>query len=109
MNYIKLLAEINFIDKQNTEKNKDVRVLLNNEKPQILEIKLFNGEVLAKHSSPTPISVLCLSGNGIFRAGENLEEEQKLTQGTLIYLEKNIAHEVIGEPNLGILVTKFSE
>jgi quercetin dioxygenase-like cupin family protein len=108
MNYIKLLAEINFSDKQKAEKNKEVRILLNNGTLQILEIKLFNGEILSKHSSPSPISVLCLSGNGIFKAGENLLEEQKLTAGTLLYLEKEIPHEVVAESEIIILVTKFS-
>ena len=107
MNHIKLLAQIDFKDKQKLGKTKDINVLLN-EKQKVMEIKLFNGEILAKHKANSPISVLCLKGNGTFKAGENLEEEQKLTQGTLIYLEKDIPHEIIGELDLSILVTKFS-
>jgi quercetin dioxygenase-like cupin family protein len=48
-----------------------------------------------------------LSGEGVFRAGENLEEEQKLKAGTLLTLETGIEHEVIAQPEIQILVTKF--
>lgn len=108
MNYIKLLTENNFKSNQKPEKNKEVGVLLN-ENHKIISINLYNGEILAKHMANTSISVLCLSGNGTFRAGNNLEEEQKLTQGTLLYLEKTIPHEIVAETELKILVTKFSE
>ena len=109
MNFIKLLTKFNLAENYQPEKNKEINVLFNEERSKVIEVKLFNGEILAKHSTPSPIMVLCLSGNGIFKAGENLEEEQKLTQGALIYLEKEIMHEVVAGPDLRILVTKFSE
>lgn len=109
MNNIKLIAETLFQQIQASEKNKEVAILLNNETHKILQVSLFEGAILNKHSTPSPISVLCLSGNGTFRAGKNLEEEQKLIAGTLIYLEKGILHEAVAEPNLTLLVTKFSE
>ena len=106
---MKLLTQFDLTENNQPEKNKEINVLLSEERRKVIEVKLFNGEILAKHSTPSPITVLCLSGNGIFKAGENLEQAQKLTQGTLIYLEKGILHEVVAEPDLRILVTKFSE
>jgi quercetin dioxygenase-like cupin family protein len=53
--------------------------------------------------------VLCLSGSGTFRAGSDLEDSQKLVPGTLITLETGVDHEVVGEPAVRILVTRFKD
>ncbi len=43
------------------------------------------------------------------RAGKDLEQEQRLQAGTLLTLEANVEQEVLAEPELIILVTKFKE
>ena len=108
MKQIKILTEQKLENNFKPEQLKEVNILLNQDSSKVIEITLSRKAILTKHSSKTPITVLCLAGTGIFRAGENLDEEQKLTAGTLIYLDKDIEHEVIAEPNIKILVTKFS-
>jgi quercetin dioxygenase-like cupin family protein len=107
MKHIKVLAELLINSEFSSVKNKEMNVLYSDEKRKVVEVKLSNSEKLAKHSTPSPITVLCLSGEGVFRAGENLEEEQKLKAGTLLTLETGIEHEVIAQPEIQILVTKF--
>ena len=41
------------------------------------------------------------------RAGRDLEDEQKLVAGALITLEGGVEHEVVAEPEISLLVTKF--
>ncbi len=91
------------------EKEKDVKEIFNGLRRRIVELKLQNGAILSKHKAVEPITVLCLMGNGLFRAGASLEEEQKLETGTLITLEGVIEHKVIAKPELHLLVTKFKE
>jgi quercetin dioxygenase-like cupin family protein len=63
--------------------------------------------MLSKHKVHEPITIFCLAGTGTFRAGRDLEHEQKLVAGTLITLEGGIEHEVIAEPEIHFLLTKF--
>ncbi len=91
------------------EKNKEVAEIYNGTRRRIVEVRLRNGETLAKHSAREPITVFCLAGSGTFRAGRDLEEEQKLETGTLITLEAEVEHAVVAEPEIHILVTKFKE
>ena len=107
-NYIKFLGDINLTETFKTERNKEINILFSIVTQKVIEIILTNSEILTKHLIPTAITVLCLGGNGVFKAGENLEVEKKLTAGTLIYLEKDIFHEVVAQPNLRILVTKLA-
>jgi quercetin dioxygenase-like cupin family protein len=76
---------------------------------RIIEINLREGAALPPHKAPEPITVLCLAGRGIFRAGPDLEDEQELTAGTLVTLEADVLHEVLARPSLNLLVTKFKE
>ncbi len=86
---------------------KKMNQLFNGSMRRIVEVKLFNNDVLSKHKANEPITVFCLSGKGIFRAGKDLEDEQNLQAGTLITLEAEVEHEVIAAPELHLLVTKF--
>jgi len=90
-------------------KDKEVKVIFNGSRTTLVEIKLSNNEVLTKHRAPEPITIFCLSGKGIFRAGSDLQDEQNLQPGTLITLEADVEHEVIAEPELYLLLTKFKE
>ena len=109
------MEKINFLEKFElggeikSVKNKEVHELFNGVKRRMIEIKLRENAVLTKHKAPEPISVLCLSGRGIFRAGENLEEKLDLSAGVLLTLEASIAHEVAAEPEIQILVTRFKD
>ena len=107
MNNIQLLKNMEFGRAPEGEKNREMTEIFNGPRRQIIQVNLRNSEILAKHTANEPITVLCLAGNGKFRAGTNLEDEQLLTAGTFLTLEAKIAHEVIAEPELSILVTKF--
>lgn len=91
------------------EKNKEVNKIFEGSRRQILGITLRAGEIMAKHKAAEPITVFCLAGSGTFRAGRDLEESLKLEAGTLITLEGGIEHEVVAEPEIHILVTKFKD
>jgi len=107
MKHIQLLANFTFGQEPSSATGKEANVLLSREGQKVFEVKLSNSEKLARHTASSPITVLCLAGSGVFRAGEELEDEQALTVGTLIALDAGVAHEVSAEPAVQILVTKF--
>ncbi len=90
-------------------KDKDASVIFNGPRRQLLEIKLQNGAILTKHRAAEPITVLCISGSGRFFAGEDLDESVEMSPGTLVTLEPNVQHEVVADPSIHFLVTKFKE
>ncbi len=83
--------------------------IFNGQRRRLLVIKLINSEVLKKHQAIEPITVLCLAGRGVFKAGVDLAEEVNLEAGTLLTLESNVPHEIIAKPALKLLVTKFKQ
>jgi quercetin dioxygenase-like cupin family protein len=89
------------------EKPKDVKEIFNGMRRRMVQVNLRQNEILSKHKANEPITVFCLAGRGTFRAGSDLEDEQKLVAGTLITLEGGVEHEVIAEPEISLLVTKF--
>ncbi len=107
MKNIELIKQFELGTTPKSAKNRDAAKIYDNSRRQLLEVILQNGEILPKHKAAEPITVFCLAGNGTFRAGKDLEEDQKLTAGTLITLEAEIEHEVTAEPEIHILVTKF--
>ena len=109
MKNIELLAsfELNKIVK--SEKSKVVRKIFDGTRRQIISIELHNNEMLSKHKASEPITIFCLAGSGTFRAGRDLEDEQKLVAGTLLTLEAEVEHEVVAEPEIHILLTKFRD
>lgn len=109
MKNIELIKQFELGKIPKSAKNKDAAKIFDGARRQMMEVILQNGEVLSKHKASEPITVFCLAGNGTFRAGKDLEEEQKLTAGTLITLEAEIEHEVVAEPEIHILVTKFKD
>ncbi len=109
MKYIKFLENFEIGQIAENGKNKEVKKIFDGTRRQIVCVELRGGEILSKHQAKEPITVLCLAGNGTFRAGENLEDEQNLKAGTLITLNAEIQHEVTAEPAIIILVTKFKE
>lgn len=109
MKTIELLGNFDLGQIAAGEKGKAVNKAFEGERRQILSIKLSGDAVLSKHKAAEPITVFCLAGRGTFRAGQNLEDEQKLVAGTLLTLEADIEHEVVAEPDIHILVTKFRD
>lgn len=91
------------------EKDKVVRELFNGSRRRIIEIKLINNAVLTRHKAAEPITVLCLAGNGLFRAGVDLDDELPLRPGTFLTLEADVDHEAVAEPSLHLLVTRFTQ
>ena len=107
MKYIGLLENFKLNEIAPSEKSKVVKKLFDGARRQIMSVELRNNEMLSKHTASEPITVVCLAGSGTFRAGKDLEESQKLSAGTLIILAGGIEHEVVAEPEIHILVTKF--
>ena len=97
--------ELNEIER--SEKPKDVKEIFNGVRRRMVQVNLRNNEILSKHKANEPITVFCLAGSGTFRAGRDLEDVQELVAGTLITLESGVEHEIVAEPELSLLVTKF--
>jgi quercetin dioxygenase-like cupin family protein len=109
MGNITHIKDLDMRELPDTAPGKDVKEIFNSDRRRILDIALAGGSVLSKHKADEPITVLCLSGTGTFRAGRDLEESQKLVPGTLITLETGIEHDVTAEPAIRILVTRFKD
>ncbi len=74
---------------------------------KVIKIDLKENAVLSRHKSSEPITILCLAGNGQFRAGTDLGKRTQMKPGVLISLNAGIFHEIVAEPEISILVTKF--
>jgi quercetin dioxygenase-like cupin family protein len=109
MNTIELVEKFEIGGQIAFTKNKEIREIYNGARRRMVEVKLRENAVLTKHKTPEPITVLCLSGKGIFTAGANLEDKLDLSAGVLLTLEGGIAHEVTAAPEIHILVTKFKD
>jgi len=109
MKHITLIKELGADDRTGQMSDKTVDQLFNGEFRRIVEVRLRNRAVLSRHHADVPITVYCVSGAGIFSAGADLEDAQDLKAGTLITLEAGVEHEVIADPELHILVTKFKD
>lgn len=92
-----------------SQKPLEVVEIFNGNRRRLLKIKLIDGEILKKHQAPEPITIFCLAGKGVFKAGENLEDEISLEAGVLLTLEANVPHELIAKPELCLLLTKFKK
>ncbi len=76
---------------------------------KIIQIRLRAGATLSKHKAQEPITVFCYAGTGVFNAGNDLEDTQKLHEGILITLEGCVHHEAVATTDLTLIVTKFKE
>ena len=107
MEEIKFIKNLDLTGSSEIAADMEINSLLDAPFRLIVEIVLKNNAVLKRHSADVPITVLCLSGSGIFSAGNDLEDSQEMIAGTLITLEAGIDHELIANPKIHILVTKF--
>lgn len=109
MKKIDLIEKFNLGGEIVSENDLEVREIYNGIRRRMVEVKLRDNAVLTKHKANEPITVFCLAGQGFFAAGEDLEERQNLQAGDLITLESGIFHEVVAEPEIHLLVTKFKD
>ncbi len=109
MKHIELLGELGADASGDEAKDKTVSQLYDGTFRRIVAVHLRNGATLSRHHADVPITVYCISGSGKFNAGTDLEDSQGLQTGTLITLEAGVEHEVIADPELHILVTKFKD
>ena len=107
MNNIRLIKD--FAPGAASEMAKDLEVseLFDGAFRKLIEVRLRSGALLSRHKAKEPITVFCISGNGVFKAGENLEELQALNAGILITLDAGVEHEVVATSELHLIVTKF--
>jgi len=109
MKYIAHISDIEFDAESVWEQDKDVRELFNGPFRRLVEVRLQNGATLARHHAKEPITVFCVAGTGVFTAGPALEDSQPMRAGTLITLEAGVEHEVVADPRLHLIVTKFKD
>lgn len=106
---IHLLKHFEFNQEFILDKPFEVSEFFDDDTRTFIEIKISDGKVLKTHKANVPISILCLSGTGVFKAGENLEDEISLQAGTFLALESAVPHEITATPQLLLLLTKFKQ
>mgnify|MGYP002381544728 CR=1 FL=1 len=89
-------------------KNKQVETLFEGPRRKLVQITLRNNAALDAHKAPEPITIQCIAGKGIIKAGDP-GETLELRPGTLLTLEPNVLHEIKAEPELSFLLTRFAE
>ena len=107
MKYIHLIKNLTLGDMGKMYKDIEVSEIFNGDHRRVVEVRLQNGAVLSRHKAMEPITVQCLSGGGVFTAGQGLEDEQDMQAGTLLTLDAQVEHEVTARPDLHLLITKF--
>ena len=108
MTHIELIKELHRESVGTLQNDKESGEIYRGPFRRIVEVRLQNGAVLSRHKADVPITVLCLAGSGMFTAGTDLEDSQEMRPGTLITLEADIEHEVTADPEIHIIVTKFT-
>jgi quercetin dioxygenase-like cupin family protein len=109
MKHIELIGELEPDGEIDQGNEKQISQLFDGPFRRIVGVRLRNNAVLSRHHADVPITVYCISGTGRFSAGPDLHEMQELRAGTLITLEAGIEHEVVADPELHILVSKFKD
>lgn len=109
MKHIELIKELDLVSVSVRQTDKEISELYRGSFRRIVEVRLQNGAILTRHKADVPITVFCLSGNGVFTAGKDLEDAHELRAGTLITLNAGVEHEVTADPSLHIIVTKFMD
>lgn len=107
MKHIELIGNLDTHPPSGMEKDLIAIEIFNGPMRRIIDIRIQNGAVLSRHKASEPITVLCLAGKGTFHAGPELDDAQEMTAGTLITLEPGVEHDLVAEPAIHILVTRF--
>lgn len=89
-------------------KDKEVNMLFEGDRRKIAQLTLRNGKRLESHSVKEPIVIQCVAGEGELIIN-NAEENNiiKLLPGTFVTIESNVMHDVIGKPEISILLIRF--
>ena len=107
MKNIEFIANLDLDAPSGMDKDLVAKEIYNGPMRRLIDIRLQNKAVLPRHKAAEPITVLCIAGKGTFRAGPELDEAQEMTPGTLIGLESGVEHDLVAEPAIHILVTRF--
>lgn len=71
---------------------------------RILQITLRNGKTLSSHAAKEPVTIHCISGEGVLVLGE---ERIALEPGVMVPLEADVVHAVEAKPAVSLVVTRF--
>jgi quercetin dioxygenase-like cupin family protein len=107
MKNIELISNLDMEAPSGMEKDLVAKEIYNGPMRRIIDIRLQNGATLPRHKANEPITVLCLSGKGMFHAGAELDDAQEMVPGALITLEPGVEHDLVADPAVHILVTRF--
>jgi len=99
-------AVINYSNQLNIDGDIKKDVLFNGSQRKITQLTLNNGKSLGSHTVSMPFLVYCVAGEGELVLGEN-DKTIELKPGSMVTVEANIPHDVIGKPSLSIVVIRF--
>lgn len=89
-------------------KDKKVNMLFEGDRRKIAQLTLQNGKQLESHSVEEPIVIQCVAGEGELIINDAEENNTiKLLPGTFVTIESNVMHDVIGKPDISILLIRF--
>lgn len=88
------------------ESRKTIETLLADSHRKLVSIRLREGGVMAAHKAIWPITIHCTEGSGELLVGERVFP---LLPGMIVPLDPHVVHEVVGKPDLAILVTMFRD
>ncbi|MFZ6032673.1 MULTISPECIES: hypothetical protein [unclassified Melioribacter] len=92
----------------NSGKDKEIKMLFEGERRKIVQLTLRNGRNLRWHSVPEPITIQCIAGEGdMLIKTENQTDTIKLLPDTFITLDPLVDHDIIGKPDVSILLIRF--
>jgi quercetin dioxygenase-like cupin family protein len=107
MKNIELIANLDMNEPSGMEKDLLAKEIYSGAMRRIIDIRIQNGATLPRHKANEPITVLCLAGKGTFHAGPELDDALEMSPGTLITLEPGVEHDLVADPAVHILVTRF--
>ena len=84
--------------------DQELTKLYENQWTKLVQITLRNGKTLAAHKAAEPVTIQCVSGQGVLVVGD---ERIELKQGVVVVLEPNVGHAVESKPAVSVLVTRF--
>ena len=84
--------------------DQEVVKLYENAWTKLVQITLRNNKTLASHSAAEPVTIQCVSGEGVLVVGG---ERIALKAGVVVPLEANVPHAVESSPAVSVLVTRF--
>jgi quercetin dioxygenase-like cupin family protein len=87
-------------------KDREVRVLFEDQSRKLVLIRLRRGAILADHSARFPITIQTIVGKGVLRVGK---EEHALVPGVIVPVDAHAVHNVQGDPDVAILVSFFRQ